>query len=84
MVANPICNFVLTNIFSQGLADDPVRNHLLRIELKSLDKPIITAVQEDFSVRQAHTDVAPYRPPRQVEAGGLKSVVTSHAGSESS
>ena len=56
MVANPVSEFVLITIFLQGLIDGPVRNHLFRIELKSLEEAITTA---DFSVKQAHTS----RPP---------------------
>ena len=59
MVANPVSEFVLITIFLQGLIDDPVRHHLFRIELKSLEEAITTAVQEDFSVRQAHTSLTP-------------------------
>ena len=69
MVANPVSELVLITIFLQGLIDGPVRNHLYRIELKSLEQSI-TAVQEDFSVRDAHTSLTPYRPSRRVEAGG--------------
>ena len=54
MVANPVSEFVLIAIFLQGLIDGPVRNHLFRIELKSLEEAITTTVQEDFRVRQAH------------------------------
>ena len=61
---------MLITIFLQGLVDGTVRNHLFRIELKSLEEAITTAVQEDFSVRQAHTSLTPYRPSRRVEAGG--------------
>uniref|UniRef100_M4BCJ2 CCHC-type domain-containing protein n=1 Tax=Hyaloperonospora arabidopsidis (strain Emoy2) TaxID=559515 RepID=M4BCJ2_HYAAE len=31
---------------------------------------VSTEVQEEFSVRQAHTSLIPYRPSRRVEAGG--------------
>ena len=64
MVANPVSEFVSIKIFLQGLIDGPVRNHLFRIELKSLEEAITTAVQEDFGVRQAHTSLTPYRPSR--------------------
>ena len=70
MVANPVSELVLITIFLQGLIDGHVGNHLFRIELKSLEEAITTAVQEDFSVRQAHTSLTPYRPSRRVEAGG--------------
>ena len=59
MVANPVSEFVLITIFLQGLIDGTVRNHLFRIELTLLEEAITTAVQEDFSVRQAHTSLTP-------------------------
>ena len=70
MVENPVSELVLITIFSQGLTDGPMRNHLFHIESKSLEEAIKTAVQEDFSVRQAHTSVTPHTSSRQVEAGG--------------
>ena len=70
MVANPVGEFVLITIFLQGLIDGPVGNHLFRIELKSLEESFTTAVQDDFSVRQAHTSFTPYLPSRRVEARG--------------
>ena len=70
MVANPVSEFVLIMIFLQSRIDGPVRNHLFRIELKSLEEAITTAVQEEFSVRQAHASLTPYRPSKRVEAGG--------------
>ena len=69
MVANPVSEFVLITIFLQGLIDGPVRNHLFRIELKSLEEAITIAVQEDFSVIKTHTSLTPYLPSRRVEAG---------------
>ena len=70
MVVNSVSEFVLITIFLQGLIDGPMRNHLFRIELKSLEEVITTVVQEDFSVRQAHTYLTLYSPSRRVEAGG--------------
>ena len=84
MVANPIPDFVLITVFLQGLTDGPVRSHLFRIELKSLEEAITTAVQEDFNVRQAHTGVAPYRPSRRIEVGGPEPMDLCHTESESS
>ena len=74
MVANPVSEFVLIMIFLQSRIDGPVRNHLFRIELKSLEEAITTAVQEEFSVRQAHASLTPYRPARRVGAGGPESM----------
>ena len=59
MLSNPVSEFVLSTIFLQGLIDGPVRNHLFRIEFKLLEEAITTAVQEGFSVRQAHTSLTP-------------------------
>ena len=84
MVENPIPDLVLITVFLQGFTDGPVRSHLFRIELNSVEEVITTAVQEDFNVRQAHTGVAPYRPARRVEAGGPEPIDLCHAGSESS
>ena len=64
MVAHPVSEFVLITILLQGLTNGPVRNPLFRIELKSLEEAITTAVQEDFSVTQAHNSLATYRPSR--------------------
>ena len=69
MVVNSVREFVLITIFLQGLIDGPVKNHLFRIELKSLEEAITTALQDDFSVRQAHTSLTHYRPSRRVETG---------------
>ena len=84
MVANSISDFVLITVFLQGLTYGSVRSHLLRIELKSLEEAITTAVQADINVRQAHTGLAPYRPARRVEMGGPEPMNLCHAGSESS
>ena len=70
MVESPVSEFVYITILLQGLIDDSVRNQLFRIELKSLEEAITTAVQENFSVRQDHTSLTPYRPSRRAEAGG--------------
>ena len=59
MVANPVSEFVYITILLQGLIDDSVRNQLFRIELKSLEEAITTVLQEDYSVKQAHTSLNP-------------------------
>ena len=61
---------VLITIFIQGLADGPVRDHLFRGEVKTLSAAIYAVEQEDFSVRQAHTTLTPYRPHRRSAVGG--------------
>ena len=75
---------MLITVLLQGLKDGPVRSHLFRIELKSLEEEITIAVQENFNVGQSHTGVAPYRPARRVEAGGPEPMNLCHAGSERS
>ena len=59
MVVNPECEFVVITIFIQGLADRSVRDHLFRVELKTLSEEIYATEQEDFSVRQAQTTLTP-------------------------
>lgn len=70
MVMNPVSEFVLITIFIQGLSDGPVRDHLFRGEIKTLSEAIFAAEQEDFSVRQAHTTLTPFRPKRRSAVGG--------------
>ena len=70
MVVNPVRELVLITIFIQGLTDGPVRDHLFRGELNTLSVTIYAAEQEDFSVRQAHTTLTPYRPQRRPAVGG--------------
>ena len=67
---------MLITIFLQSLTNCPVRNHLFHIELKSLKEAITTAVQEDFSVRQAHTSLIPY-PPSNEERREVQNLWTS-------
>ena len=57
-------------VFMQGLADGPVRNHLFRLELNTLEEAISEAEQEDLSMRQAHARYHSYRPLRRQETGG--------------
>uniref|UniRef100_A0AAV1UJ93 CCHC-type domain-containing protein n=1 Tax=Peronospora matthiolae TaxID=2874970 RepID=A0AAV1UJ93_9STRA len=54
----------------QGLADGPVKTHLFRLELDSLEQAISIAEQEDFSVIQARTSSKSYRQPRRYDSGG--------------
>ena len=61
---------MLITIFIQGLFDGPVRNHLFCGEIKTLSEAIYAAEQEDFSVRQAHTTLTPFRPQRRPAVGG--------------
>ena len=51
----------------QGLTDGPVKTHLFRLELDTLEEAISVAEQEDFSLRQAQVSSSSYRPPRRQE-----------------
>ena len=66
----------------QGLADDPVKTHLFRVELNTLEEAISVAEQEDFSMRQAHASSVSYRPPRRQEVGGPEPMDLSYVESE--
>ena len=70
IIANPVHEHTLMAVFMQGLADGPVRNHLFRLELDTLEQEISAAEQEGFSMRQAHASSSSYRPPRRQETGG--------------
>ena len=54
IVANPVHEHTLITVFMQRLADGPVRNHLFRLELDTLEQAISVSEQGDFSMRQAH------------------------------
>ena len=69
-VANPVHEHTLITVFMQGLVDEPVRNHLFRLELDMLEQAISAAEQEDFSMRQADASSSSYRPSRRQETGG--------------
>ena len=69
MVVNPVIKFVKITIFIQGLADGPLRKHRFRGELKTLYEAIYAEKQGDFSVRQAHTTLTPYRSQRRSAVG---------------
>ena len=51
---NPVREHTLITVFLQVLAERPVRNHLFRLELNTLEDAISAAEQEDFSMRQGH------------------------------
>ena len=70
IVCHPIDVQTQVTVFIKGLADGPVKTHLFRLELESLDQAIAIAEQEDFSLNQAYVHSGSYRPPRRQEAGG--------------
>ena len=82
--AHPCHEHSLVTIFLLGLADGPVRTHLFRLELETLDEAIQVAEQEDFSLRQAQTSHQPYRPMRRQVAGGPEPMDLCSAESETS
>ena len=67
---NPVHEHTLITVFMQGLTDGPVKTHLFRLELDTLEEAISVAEQEDFSLRQAQASSSSYRPPRRQEYGG--------------
>uniref|UniRef100_A0AAV1VCS0 CCHC-type domain-containing protein n=2 Tax=Peronospora matthiolae TaxID=2874970 RepID=A0AAV1VCS0_9STRA len=67
---NPVDEHTLVSVFMQGLADGPVKTHLFRLELDSLEQAISIAEQEDFSLRQARASSTSYRQPRRYDNGG--------------
>uniref|UniRef100_A0AAV1TPT1 CCHC-type domain-containing protein n=1 Tax=Peronospora matthiolae TaxID=2874970 RepID=A0AAV1TPT1_9STRA len=68
--SNPVDGHTLVSVFMQGLADGPVKTHLFRLELDSLEQAISIAEQEDFSLRQARASSTSYRQPRRYDNGG--------------
>ena len=70
ITANPVHEHTLITVFMQGLADGPVKTHMFRLELDTLEQAISVAEQEDFTLRQAHASSASYRQPRRQEVGG--------------
>ena len=70
MAVDPVSEFVLITIFIQGLSDGPVRDQLFRGELMTLSEAIYAAEQEEFSVRQAHATLTPYRLHIRTAVGG--------------
>ena len=50
---NPDQEHTLITVFMQGLTDGPIKTHLFRLELDTLEEAISVAEQEDFSLRQA-------------------------------
>uniref|UniRef100_A0AAV1TZB2 CCHC-type domain-containing protein n=1 Tax=Peronospora matthiolae TaxID=2874970 RepID=A0AAV1TZB2_9STRA len=68
--SNPVDEHTLVSVFMQGLADGPVKTHLFRLELDSIEQAISIAEQEDFSLRQARASSTSYRQPRRYDNGG--------------
>ncbi|CAI5711096.1 unnamed protein product [Peronospora effusa] len=82
IVLNPIDEHTQVTVFIKGLTDGPVKTHLFRLELESLDQAISAAEQEDFSLQQAHVHSGSYRPPRRQEGGGPEPMDLSYVESE--
>lgn len=62
IVAEPVDNSTQVVTFMSGLADGPIKTHLFRVYPNTLEEAISLAIQEDFSVQQAHVHSAGYRP----------------------
>ena len=82
IVLNPIDEHTQVTVFIKGLTDGPVKTHLFRLELESLDQAISAAEQEDFSLQQAHVHSGSYRPPRRQDGGGPEPMDLSYVESE--
>ena len=82
IIANPVHEHTLITVFMQGLVNGPIRNHLFRLELDTLEQAISTAKQEDFSMRQAHASSSSYCPPRRQENGGPEPIDLCYVESE--
>ena len=70
ITTNPVREHTLITVFMQGLTDGPVKTHLFRLKLDTLEQAIAAAEQEDFSMRRAHASSSSYRPNRRQEHGG--------------
>uniref|UniRef100_A0AAV1TCG7 CCHC-type domain-containing protein n=1 Tax=Peronospora matthiolae TaxID=2874970 RepID=A0AAV1TCG7_9STRA len=68
--SNPVDEHTLVYVFMQGLADGPIKTHLFRLELDSLEQAISIEEQEGFSLRQARASSTSYRQPRRYDSGG--------------
>ena len=66
----------------QILVDGPVKTHLFRLELDTLEEEISAAEQEDFSLRQAHASSLSYLPPIRQEVEGPETMDLCYAESE--
>ena len=82
IVSHPIDEQTQVTVFIKGLADGPVKTHLFRLELESLDQAISIAEQEDFSLKQAFVHSGSYRPPRRQDYGGPEPMDLSYVESE--
>uniref|UniRef100_A0AAV1U1H4 CCHC-type domain-containing protein n=1 Tax=Peronospora matthiolae TaxID=2874970 RepID=A0AAV1U1H4_9STRA len=80
--SNPVDEHTLVSVFMQGLADGPVKTHLFRLELDSLEQAISIAEQEDFSLRQARASSTSYRQPRRYDNGGSEPMELCYVESE--
>ena len=69
-------------MFIKGLTDGPVKTHLFRLELESLDQAISAAEQEDFRLQQAHVHSGSYLTPRRQDGGGPELIYLSYVESE--
>ena len=69
ITANPVHDHSLITVLMQGLADGPIRNHLFRLDLDTLDQAVSAADWESICMRQAQVSSIFYHPPRRQEDG---------------
>ena len=58
IITNSVHEHTLMTVFMQGIGDGPVRNHLFRFELNTLEEEISDAKQEDCDMRTLMLDRA--------------------------
>ena len=84
ITVDPLNQQTLITLFMQDLTDSPVKIYVFRLEFNILEETIRVAEQEDFSMKQAHTNSNSYRPSRRQENGGPAPMDLCNARSESS
>uniref|UniRef100_A0AAV1TED9 CCHC-type domain-containing protein n=1 Tax=Peronospora matthiolae TaxID=2874970 RepID=A0AAV1TED9_9STRA len=67
---NPVDEHTLIKLFIYGPVDGPVKTYMFREDFHTLEKAIVYAEQEDFSLRQSEANSSNYRPTRRQETGG--------------
>lgn len=65
IVTDPVDDQTQVVTFMKGLNDGPIKTYLFREYPESLEHAISLAIQEDFSLNQAHVHSLGFKPPRQ-------------------
>lgn len=63
LVGNPLTEDVKVTVFMEGLRVGPARTQLFRAHANTLEAAIQTALQEEYSHKQARTPVTAWQPP---------------------